>query len=309
MQGRQRRRAAMTVTDDENDMAVRRIRGLALWRGPIVPEILPGGLSNRNYVVRDGGDGYVVRLVGGDDPAHGIVRAREVAVSRAAHRAGLAPELVVAEPGLLVFRLVGGRALTAQEVGAPAMLQRIAELLRRCHHEVAGHLRGPAPCFWVFHALRDYLATLAGDGMPAGRVKQLRAIVDDLEAEAGPTTLALTHNDLMPGNIIDDGARLWLIDWEYAGFGAPLFDLASLAVDNALDAAAQEALLAAYFRGPPNAAPRRRFAAMMLAAELREALWARVQESRATLSFDYVGYACEHEARFELAYVAFRGGA
>src|SRR6185312_9907869 len=98
----------------ENDMAVRRIRGLALWRGPIVPAILPGGLSNRNYVVRDGGDAYVVRLVGGDDPAHGIVRAREVAVSRAAHRAGLAPELVLAEPGLLVFRLIAGRALTAQ---------------------------------------------------------------------------------------------------------------------------------------------------------------------------------------------------
>jgi thiamine kinase-like enzyme len=306
MQGRQRRRAAMTVTDDENDMALRRIRGLALWRGPIVPEILPGGLSNRNYVVRDGGDAYVVRLVGGDDPAHGIVRAREVAVSRAAHRAGLAPELVLAEPGLLVLRLIAGRALTAQEVGEPAMLPRVAELLRRCHREVAAHLRGPAPCFWVFHALRDYLAALETDGVPAGRIARLRAIVDALEDAVGPTTLALTHNDLMPGNIIDDGARLWLIDWEFAGFGAPLFDLASLAVDNALDATAQAALLTAYFRRRPGAALLRRFAAMMLAAELREALWARIQERHATLSFDYAGYAEEHEARFEADYAAFR---
>jgi thiamine kinase-like enzyme len=305
MQGRQRRRATMMVTDDENDMAVRRIRGLALWRGPIVPEILPGGLSNRNYVVRDGGDGYVVRLVGGDDPAHGIVRAREVAVSRAAHRAGLAPELVLAEPGLLVLRLIAGRALTAQEVGEPAMLPRVAELLRRCHREVAAHLRGPAPCFWVFHALRDYLAALETDGVPAGRIARLRAIVDALEDAVGPTTLALTHNDLMPGNIIDDGARLWLIDWEFAGFGAPLFDLASLAVDNALDATAQAALLTAYFRRRTGAALLRRFAAMMLAAELREALWARIQERHATLSFDYAGYAEEHEARFEADYAAF----
>lgn len=297
----------MTVMDDQNDAALRRIRGLALWRGRIEPEILPGGLSNRNYVVRDGGDSYVVRLVGGDDPAHGIVRAREVAVSRAAHLAGLAPELVLAEPGLLVLRLIAGRALTADEVGDPAMLPRIAELLRRCHRDVAAHLRGPAPCFWVFHALRDYLAALATEGVPAGRIARLRAIVDALEAEAGPTMLALTHNDLMPGNIIDDGARLWLIDWEFAGFGAPLFDLASLAVDNALGEAAQSALLAAYFRRDPSAALLRRFAAMMLAAELREALWARIQVSQATLSFDYAGYAEKHEARFEKGYAAFRG--
>jgi thiamine kinase-like enzyme len=295
------------IADPDLDAAQRRIACLALWRGKIHPEILPGGLSNRNFVVRDGEDGYVVRLVGGDDPAHSIVRAREIAVSRAAHRAGIAPELVHAEPGLLVLRLIEGRTLTAADVAEPAMLRRIAALLRRCHGEVAAHLRGPAPCFWVFHALRDYLATLAEHGVPAGRIERLRGIADELEATVGPTRLALTHNDLMPGNIIDDGGRLWLIDWEYAGFGAPLFDLATLAVDNALDAAAEEALLAAYFRRAPGAALRRRFAAMRTAAELREALWARVQEIHATLSFDYAFYAVEHEARFELGYAAFRG--
>src|SRR6266851_2038764 len=210
------------ILDTDLDAARRRVAGLPLWRGQVRPEILPGGLSNRNFVVRDGEDTYVARLVGGDDPAHGIVRAREIAVSRAAHRAGIAPELVHAEPGLLVLRLIAGRTLTAAEVGEAAMLRRIAALLRRCHSEVAAHLRGPAPCFWVFHALRNYLAALASHRAPAGRIERLRRIVDALEGASGPTRLALTHNDLMPGNLIDDGARLWLIDWEYAGFGAPL---------------------------------------------------------------------------------------
>ncbi len=286
-----------------------RVRNLTLWRGDVEPEPLPGGLSNQNFMVRDGADAYVVRLVGGDDPAHGIVRDREVAVSRAAHRAGIAPELVHVAPGILVFRFIAGRVLTEREVRSPAMLGRIAALLRRCHREVAAHLRGPAPCFWVFHALRDYLAQLDSQGVLVGGTERLRAIADALERAVGPTDLALTHNDLMPGNIIDDGERLWLIDWEYGGFGSPLFDLASLAVNNELDAAAQVTLLAAYFGREPSLGLLHRFAALMLAAELREALWACVQQIHSKLPFDYAGYAAVHEGRFERGYASFSVGA
>src|SRR5258708_10798507 len=297
------------MTDSTLGAVLNRVQNLTLWRGHVEPEPLPGGLSNRNFVVRDGVEAYVVRLVGGDDPAHGIVGEREVAVSRAAHRAGIAPELVHVEPGILVFRFGGGRVLTEREVRGPAMLDRIAELLRRCHRDVAAHLRGPAPCFWVFHALRDYLAQLDSHGVLVGRTERLRGIAGALERVVGPIDLALTHNDLMPGNIIDDGERLWLIDWEYGGFGAPLFDLASLVVDNELDAAAQAALLAAYFSREPSSGLLHRFAAMVLAAELREALWARVQEIHSRLAFDYAGYAAAHETRFERGYAMSCGGA
>jgi len=279
------------MTDSTLGAMQHRVRNLTLWHGHVEPEPLPGGLSNQNFMVRDGADGYVVRLVGGDDPAHGIVREREVAVSRAAHRAGIAPELVHVEPGILVFRFVAGRVLTEREVRGPAMLDRIAELLRRCHRDVAAHLRGPAPCFWVFHALRDYLAQLDSQGVLVGRTERLRGIAGALERVVGPIDLALTHNDLMPGNIIDDG------------------DLASLVVDNELDAAAQAALLAAYFSREPSSGLLHRFAAMVLAAELREALWARVQEIHSRLAFDYAGYAAAHETRFERGYAMFSAGA
>src|SRR5260221_3016981 len=88
-----------TLTD-----AVRRVRALSLWRGPVAPGRLEGGPRNQNFLVPRAPDSYVVRLVAGDDPAHGIVRDREVAVSRAAHRAGFAAELVLVDPGVLVFR-------------------------------------------------------------------------------------------------------------------------------------------------------------------------------------------------------------
>src|SRR6266446_249911 len=185
---------------------VQRIRALSLWRGAVAPERLEGGLSNHNFLVRDGAESYVVRLVGGDDFCHGIVRDREVAVSRAAHSAGIAPELVLAEAGLLVLRFVPGRALGEDDLRSPAMLARVAELLRSCHRDVAAHLRGPAPCFWVFHALRDYLAQLDVQGSLAGRTERLRRIVTRLERAVGPTRLALTHNDLM-----QDKARIVII--------------------------------------------------------------------------------------------------
>jgi thiamine kinase-like enzyme len=284
---------------------LQRIRDLPVWRGDVAPEPLPGGLSNRNFLVRDGADRYVVRLVDGDVPEHGIVRDREIAVSRAAHAAGFAPEVISADINILVLRFIAGRTLTAEDVRAPKMVARIAALLRRCHREIEVHLYGPAPCFLVFHAVRDYLAQLERSGMAAASVDRLRRIAGALERETGPIQPALTHNDLMPGNLIDDGERLWLIDWEYGGYGAPLFDLATLTVNNALDAAGQAHLLAAYHGRAADSDLRHRFAAMVLAARLRETLWARIQETHGRLAYDYRCYADAHEARFEAGYEAF----
>ncbi len=294
------------MTDPAAVDALLRIRQLPLWRGPIEAEPLQGGLSNRNFRVRDGSDLYVVRLVDGDVPEHGILREREIAVSRAAYHAGIAPELVFAAPDILVLRFIEGRTLTPEEVRTPAMIERITGLMRQCHDEVASHLRGPAPFFHVFHALRDYLARLEEHNAPASGIERLRRIVEELARDSGPVDLALTHNDLMPGNFIDDGARLWLIDWEYGGYGAPLFDLATLAVNNALDAGMQSHVLASYYRRKPSPELEHRFAAMVLAASLRESLWGRIQERSGRLAFDYRGYADDYEAKFERGYAAFR---
>jgi thiamine kinase-like enzyme len=275
------------------------VRSLPIWRRNVELEPLPGGLSNRNFLVKDGPDHYVARVVGGDIPEHGIVRANEIAVSRAAHRAGVAPELVFADRDILVLRFIAGRTLVPEDVREPEMLDRVAALLRRCHREIGKHLRGPTPCFWVFHTIRDYLAQLEAGWRLEGEIERLRRIAETLERRVGPIAPTVTHNDLMPGNLIDDGARLWLIDWEYGGYGAPLFDLATLVVNNDLDAAAQSHVLASYLGAAPDAELRDRLAATVLAARLRESLWARVQESHGQVAFDYRGYADEHAAKFE----------
>src|ERR671911_712800 len=112
-----------------------RAEGLACWRGPVEAEPLPGGMTNTNFVVRDGGEKFVVRI-GEDIPVHHVMRFNERAASIAAHAAGLAPEVVHAEPGALVMRFVEGRTLTPEEVRRPEMLPRVVELVRRCHREL-----------------------------------------------------------------------------------------------------------------------------------------------------------------------------
>ena len=92
---------------------------LACWKGDVAPEPLGGGITNVNFTVEDAGERYVVRI-GEDIPVHGVYRVNELASARAAHAAGISPEIVHAEPGALVMRWVDGRTLDPADMGDPA---------------------------------------------------------------------------------------------------------------------------------------------------------------------------------------------
>jgi thiamine kinase-like enzyme len=285
--------------------AARRIAALACWRGPVAPQPLGGGISNHNFLVEDGGERFFVRI-GEDFEVHNVLRRFELAAARAAHAAGISPEVVHAEPGAMVFRYVDGRTLEPAEVRDRAMLARIAPLLRACHREVPRHFRGPAPIFWVFQVVRDYAARLAEEGHRlAGELPRYVAAAERLEAAVGPVEIAFGHNDLLAANLIDDGRRLWLIDWEYAGFNSPLFDLGGLASNNELAPELEETLLELYFDAAVTDELRRRYRAMKCASLLREAMWSMVSELHLTVDFDYVAYTTENLARFEKSYASF----
>jgi thiamine kinase-like enzyme len=290
------------------EAAARKAASLACWQGRVEPLPLGGGISNHNFLIEHGGARYFVRI-GDDLEVHGVLRRFELAASRAAHAAGLSPEVVHAEPGAMVFRHVEGRTLAPEDVRAEAMLARIVPLLRRCHRELPRHFRGPAPMFWVFQVLRDYAARLAEEGHRlAGDLPRYLAAAERLEAAVGPIEVVFGHNDLLAANLIDDGARLWLVDWEYAGFNSPLFDLGGLASNNELAPNLEERLLELYFDAPVTDDLRRRYAAMKCASLLREAMWSMVSELHLLVDFDYVAYTAENLARFERAWEALQAG-
>ena len=209
-------------------------------------EPLAGGLSNAAFIVADGAERYVARC-GDDIPVHHVFRDRERAASVAAHAAGLSPEVVHCEPGVMVIRYIDGRTLA--EADLRSNIGRIATLLGACHRDLARHLEGPANTFWVFHVIRDYARMLqAASGGNDRDLSRYVRLADALEAGQIPLPIVFGHHDLLPGNLLDDGRRLWLIDWEYGGFGTAMFDLANLAANGGFSPADDLELLEAYFR-------------------------------------------------------------
>jgi thiamine kinase-like enzyme len=268
----------------------RRLARLSCWQRPVTLAPLEGGLTNISYVADDGVEKFVVRC-GDDIPAHHVFRDRERAAARAAFAAGLSPEVVHAESGITVLRHIEGRTLG--EADLRANVPRIVSLLKTCHGEVGRHLRGPANMFWVFHVIRDYVRLLDAE-------TTYLALSDRLERLQVPLPIVFGHHDLLPGNFIDDGKRLWLIDWEYGGFGTPMFDLANLSSNGGFDEVEDRLLLDAYFEGKATAELRHAFGAMKAASALREALWAMVSDVHLkTPGVDYKAHARDYLARFE----------
>jgi len=282
-----------------------KIRSLTLWQGSISLEPMSGGITNLNYLVSDDNAKYVVRQ-GNDIIEHQLMRFNELAASKAAYKAGLSPKVLYAEPGIMVLEYIASKTLTPDQVRKPEYLEKILPLLKKCHNEIPKYLRGACLIFWVFHVVRDYGWTLReGDSEYATQLDELQTKADTLEMAAGPYEMVFGHNDLLAANILDDGNRLWLIDWDYAGFNSPLFDLGGLASNNEFDEAQEKWLLENYFEKPLNDELLHRYQAMKCASLLREAMWSMVSEIHSKIDFDYRRYTGENLARFEKAYDEF----
>jgi thiamine kinase-like enzyme len=283
-----------------------RIRALPVWQGEITAQPLTGGITNVNFLVQDNVGKYVVR-VGADIPLHQVMRFNELAANRASHAAGLSPAVVYASGDLMVLDFIESRTLSEEDVRHPDMLPRILDMVKTYHRDVPTYLRGPSLVFWVFHVIRDYAATLKDQGSPhSALLSDLVATGNLLEREAGPFDMVFGHNDLLCGNFLDDGKRLWLIDFDYAGFNSPLFDLGGLASNNGLSPEQEVWMLESYFQAPATDDLLHRYTAMKCASLLRETMWSMVSEVSSGIDFDYTAYTADNLARFRAALADFK---
>jgi len=283
-----------------------RVAQLDFWSSQVEPEPLGGGITNTNFTVDDQGERFVVR-VGDDIPIHGVMRFNEIAAARAAHAAGISPEIVYSADGVFIMRFIEGRTLSEADIRQPQYLDRIIPLIQTCHIEIPKYLQGPMLVFWPFHVCRSYILTARqGNSRMMESLPHFVELNEELEEAVGEVKVVFGHNDLLAANFIDDGERLWLLDWDYAGFNAALFDLAGLSSNNELSAEQEEWILETYYQQPVTDRQRRRFAAMKCVSLLRETLWSIVSEIHSALAFDYVNYTGKNLTRLEQAFEAFR---
>ena len=126
-------------------------------KGAVTLEPLTGGVSNAGFKVTDQTGTYVARL-GHDYPFHQVSRSREAIAARAAHAAGLSPEVVHTEDGVMVLRYIAAK--TYAEADVRQNWQACVDIVKRCHREMPRRILGQGAIFWVFQIIRDYGATL-----------------------------------------------------------------------------------------------------------------------------------------------------
>ena len=160
--------------------------------------------------------------------------------------------------------------------------------MRRTHREMPQHLRGPACSSGCSRSCATTPTRCARRRAPTCRIcAGCSAQAERLERAVGPIELVFGHNDLLAANFIDDGERLWLVDWDYAGFNSPLFDLGGLASNSEMPPEMPRRCSKLISSGRVADELRYRFAAMNAASLLRETMWSMVSEIHSQLDFDY----------------------
>jgi thiamine kinase-like enzyme len=246
---------------------------------------LGGGLTNTNLrVTTDDGD-YVVRVSANTTGLLGIDRDAEHANSVSAHTAGVGAEVIAYLPDehVLVLRFLEGRTLCAADV-APRT-DRIARALRTLH-------AGPAfvSDFDMRRIRRRYLEAVLAEGI---RIPEdylaLEPAYERLEQALGrsPEPRVPCNNDLLAANFIEDGDRMWIIDYEYAGQNEPSFEIGNLASGNARTETETAALVAAYWGSGGDDAKVARALAWAMLARYGWTLWAAIQAAVSDIDFDF----------------------
>jgi thiamine kinase-like enzyme len=266
-----------------------------VWPGrKLELEPLGGGITNHNFKVLLDGEAYVLRIGGKDTEFLGIDRSVEHGASVVAARLGVGPEVAAfVEPeGYLVTRFIEGQPVPVEEMRRPETIRRAADMIRLFHDGP------PIPGrFDSFRVVEAYAATATAHGVRVpDNYTWAKEIADEIESGRRGEQPVACHNDLLNANFIDDGTRIRLVDWEYAGMGDRFFDLANFSINHEFDDEANSALLEAYFGAIRND-DIRALRLMRFMSDFREAMWGVVQQGISELDFDFVEYATDHFER------------
>ena len=280
--------------------AIEKIKTLSIWKNDLTINPLEGGITNLNFLVNHGNEKLVVRL-GQDIPEHLVYRSNEINVSKAAHEIGVSPKLIHSEQGVLVLEFIESETLDPK--GVQKNLERIIPVIKKIHNEIPNFLSGQPAIFWVFHVIKYYANFLRSNhSSHQDKIDDLLYKASKLEKLSSPREIVFGHNDFLAANFLDDGSKIWVVDWEYGGFNDPLFDIGGLASNNDFNQDLEKEALEMYYEKALTNDVLLKYNSMKTASLLRETMWSMVSEITSKLEFDYGLYTQENLSKFNEAF-------
>ena len=255
------------------------------------------GLTNRNYKVAIGNERFVLRIPG-EGTSEYINRRHEAVAARGAAEAGVNAEVLFFDEndGLMLTRFVDGAVtMNGERFKDPGAVARAARAFRRMHD--CG--KSFANEFNLFQKMDEYLDYLRRKQarIPDGYAEVQREAEAVRAALSGrPAALRPCHCDPLAENFLDTGARIFIIDWEYAGNNDPMWDLGDVSVEAEFGRDHDATLLEAYFAGRPPAAQVGRMVMYKAMCDLLWTLWGVIQVVNENPVDDFWAYAVN---RFE----------
>jgi aminoglycoside phosphotransferase (APT) family kinase protein len=234
---------------------VRSALAAAFGSAPIdaITPITGGASTASTFRLDAGGRRYLLRVEGKPSP---LRNPHQYASMRIAAEAGIAPDIHYIDEvaRVAVIDFIDQQPLKTYPGGPRALAQALGELLSRVQS---------TPVFPTFVNYPDIVARLFAHVRRTGLFAAGLLDVERLERlhqayDAGLTSLVSSHNDLIPSNILFDGERLWLIDWESAYCNDRLVDVAIVLDSLALSPELAEVLLRAWLGRAPDEAVRDR---------------------------------------------------
>ena len=261
-----------------------RFNKIALLKARTSIKELSGGLTNRNFLIETPADKYVARVSSNSSDFLSIDRGSEFINTTIAGKGGVGAEVLDYIPGegLLLISYISGKTYGAEDVAAN--LPRIAKSLRNLHAlEPFDHE------FNMFNTQSNYFKIVKDQGfrVPDGYVDFEPMVAQIKKAfEVLFEGLVPCNNDLLPGNFIDDGKKIWLIDYEYSGNNDACFEIGNVWAEAFQPIEALEELVTAYYGAHrPDKVARAWLWALM--AKYGWTLWASIQDSVSEIEFDF----------------------
>ena len=260
------------------EQLILKLQKLSFFEGNIELDLIEGFMTNYNYLVFHNNNTYVLKL-GNYSEHYGVIRSHEIEASKAGHKAGISPEVIYYDNKITIFNYIKSKYLTSENIREKIKLKRIVHLIKVVHNEVAKYLENQNMKNNIFQLINKRIFQLKKSNSPY--IDSVNNYINDykfFKKEFEQDEKVFTHNDFFYKNILDDGKKLWLVDWEYSGFNPPFLDLANLSKNNELSADDDNFILEEYCGDLADSSTIYKFYALKCVSLLNEMLWYMLSE-------------------------------